>query len=401
MQLKTVLITTALIFLGYSAFAQSHKVTTAWNHLQHDEFKEAYEAIEEAIEHPRTEDDAQAWYYRGVILMSLANTEDYQDLHADPVQTQLDAFESLEKANELDRRGRYEREIAESLENLTLNFFNIGVEFYNEEQYDRASEFFENYLRGLEILGADKDQDGIFYAGYAAYMNDDLDLAEERLSTLADHGYDDETIYVLLSEMYLDHREDTTTAIEVIEQGREEFPGSEQLTLTKIDIFLQQDRVEEVVNDLEQAVEEHPENYDLKFVLGTAYDEVGEEEKAIEMYKEVADAREDEFDANYNLGAMLFNKGAQINNKALDVEDDEKADELQEEAREYFKDAKPYLEKAHELDNEHRHTMISLRAVYFQLNEGDKGRQIDNRLEQVHGEGLEDDEIGGEGEIEE
>ena len=396
---KAALLSSLFLFLAYTAFAQSHRVTSAWNHLQHEEYEQAYEAIEKAIEHPRTKDDAQAWYYRGSILMTLAGTEEYRELHANPVETQLDAYESFKKAHEYDSRGRYEQEILQSIEGLALNFFNVGVEFYNEQQYAQSNQFFENYLEALELLGAEKDMDGVFYSGYSAYMSENYELAKERFSTLIDEGYDDEAPYSILTEYYLEQEKDTSQALKMIEKGRDQFPASERLILTQVDIYVQQNRVDELITELENAIEEYPENYDLRFVLATAYDQVEKSDKALEQYRVVTEGRPDDFDANYNLGAMLFNKGARTANKAIDAEDDEKAKKYDEEAKEIFNEARPYLEKAHELDDEHRHTMISLRQVYFRIDEADQAQRIDNRLEELYGEGLQDDQ-GAEGEIE-
>jgi hypothetical protein len=78
---------------------------------------------------------------------------------------------------------------------------------------------------------------------------------------------------------------------------------------------------------------------------------------------------ENNFYANYSLGALYFNKAVQIQNKAGMELDDKKYAEMVKEMDVYFGLALPYLERAYELKNSEVAVVESLKSIYFRLRE--------------------------------
>ena len=89
----------ALIATG--AFAQSSKVTSAWNYQRYKELDKAQKSIDDAAKHESTMNEAKTWHYRGKIYSDIAKSTEpeYKNLSPDPL---WEAAISFQKVLELD-----------------------------------------------------------------------------------------------------------------------------------------------------------------------------------------------------------------------------------------------------------------------------------------------------------
>lgn len=73
----------------------------------------------------------------------------------------------------------------------------------------------------------------------------------------------------------------------------------------------------------------------------------------------------DYFNAIYNLGALYFNEAGDILKTAGDIKDNKVYEQETKRAEALLQKALPHLEKAHQLDDKDRNTLISLKELYF------------------------------------
>ena len=97
-------------------------------------------------------------------------------------------------------------------------------------------------------------------------------------------------------------------------------------------------------------------------------------------YKKAIELKDDYFDANYNLGAMIYNQGADMNNAANDIKDNKKYNDAKAKADERLKQALPYLEKANEINPKDKNTLISLKQVYARIGDQVKYQKAKEEL---------------------
>lgn len=376
-----------LLALIVTTSCQTGKVTTALNQKDAGNFEEALETInaavdpsnekaEKTIEWPRT------WEVRGEIYQSIYQSEDkaVKKLADDPLQ---EALRSYKKALELDEDDKFSKSIKIKLTLLTNDFTNKAIEAFNEENYDKALQAFENILeiQNTDVIKADNpeavDTVILYNAGLAAYNSQNYDKAIEYYQKAADYGYNGARTYSLLSESYKLNN-DTLGALQVLKEGFEKYPDDNNILTSMIQVYLDMDQTEEAMKYLNMAIQQDPTNATFYFALGTLHEKQGNEQEAIDAYEKAIELDDEYFDAFYNLGALYYNKGVnqiEVAN-AVPPNENERYQEELEKANVWFRKALPYMERCLELNPDHPMTLESLKNLYYRLKMMDKYNKI-------------------------
>lgn len=380
--MKKIMITLALLMTVTAVMSQRFERTNAFNYNRNGEYDKAREAIDKAIEHNRTMDDATTWMYRGIIYLNIYLSEEYR--HLDDAALEK-ALESLNKAVELDERDRLnqEVEIIPRIEAIGQLYFEEAVNQFNMTDFGAAADLFEKaYAVGEHI---DKvDTLAMVNAALASTRAEEYERAVALYGQAKEIGVEDAELYRNLAFAYRG-LEDREKMMETINRGRELYPDDSGLLLEEINAYLAVGEGDKVVDDLKRLVEEDPENYSIFFVLGTIYgDETNEEmfdtEAAATYYERAIEIEPNYYDAVYNLGALYINESNKIQVIANDLPltaEDEYA-ELTEEANELIRKALPHLEKAYELNPNDAETRNVLRTVYIRFNDMDKLQMLED-----------------------
>ena len=159
------------------------------------------------------------------------------------------------------------------------------------------------------------------------------------------------------------------------------FEDDQGLINTEINLFIQLGRTAELIEKLSEAIAMDPENDLLYFNRGTIYDQEGSFELAEKDYKLALEINTVSFGTNYNLGALYFNYGVKLKGQASDAKSDVKYKSLTKQANDNFSKALPYMEKALELDEKDKNTIMSLKQLYALKGDYDKSNQMKKLLE--------------------
>jgi len=65
--MKRLLVLVAMLITASSVFAQKSERTNAFMYNKNGQYDKAKEAIDKAVEHPKTIEDSKTWMYRGII----------------------------------------------------------------------------------------------------------------------------------------------------------------------------------------------------------------------------------------------------------------------------------------------------------------------------------------------
>lgn len=413
---KTFLMIPALL-LTMQVFAQSDRVTSAWNNLKYNELEKGKENINKAIKHEDTKNEAKTWFYRGNIYFAIdtSTNPDFKKLSNNPKDK---VIESYKRCSELDEAGRYKtnNKMVENVIKTGIQLFNAGAQDYNKalktkrgadtglsvkdslamiEDFKKSLTHFENHFTSKELAGkysqyikSNMEKAGIdpkkpfLFAGYSAFQIGEYQKAKKYLRELVKGDSDKERAYLFLSDVYLETG-DTTKALGVIDSGRKEMPGNESLQTRMLRIYQQSGNVEKLIENLESSIEANPEELQLYRVLAGTYENLSKEErekgnaekaqeykdKAKNTYGRLLEKFPYNFKANYNLGIMYYNIGVDKYQEASEVEDSEKIMKLQEEGGEQFEKAVPYLEKAFYKNCGDDDLFSSLKNVYQRTNQ--------------------------------
>lgn len=390
-----------ICFLATLAVAQKAKVQTAYNYYKepYKQFDKAKEAIDEAVANESTSSMPKAWYYRGLIYSSLYQNEKYGALCINCLEI---AYESFKKVNELDPKNEWADEINTMRIPWVMNkLFSEGVDQFKDKDYSGALSTFESVQKM-----SPNDTSAILNSAYSAERAGQPDKAIQYYQKLLGMHYADPKIYLAQANLYK-QKGDAEKALETVRNGRNEFPKDLNLMLAEINILLTKGDNAAATKALDDAIAQDPNNQNLYLALGSTYDNLANPKgpdgkdapkpanateyfsKAEDAYKKGLAINPDNYELNYNLGALYFNQAAEMANAANDLKSDELYNKAKGKFEEKFKQAQPFLEKALDLNPNkteedgqlYQGTLNSLKQLYARIGEMDKYNKIKNLLE--------------------
>ena len=363
---------------GLTALAQPNKVQSAIIYIRYGEFDKAKEAIDAAVAHPKTIQSAKAWYYRGEVHLGL-----YGDTAFGPrFPEALDiALESYRRCIELDTKADHKEDAAKKVANIQGSFYNEGVEAYVNRNYSAAMRRFDQLLQI-----SPNDTSVLFNAALTAGKLNDGAKAMQYWKALLENQYNKPGVFVELARLSKSSG-DTAMALAYLEQGRKAHPNDIGLVIDELNIYLIQGKQELAIDKLNSAIALDPNNANLYFARGTAYDNLKQALKAESDYRQAIAIDSMYFDPTYNLGALYFNAAAEMANEANKIPFSKQKEFLAADAKAKaaFEQARPYLEKAHQLQPEDTNTMVSLQQLYAQLKLNDLSMDMKRKREAGQG----------------
>ena len=192
-----------------------------------------------------------------------------------------------------------------------------------------------------------------------------------------------EMIFKNLSNNYA-MLENPEKALEVIAQGREEFPNSYSLLIDEANLYYRAGDNAKFKEKLEEAINLNPTEPTLYYNVGVMNMNQGNIDEAIANFEKAIELKPDYADAYNNIGAAIIEKAGPIieeMNKSLS--DFDKYDKLQAQQFEIYKEALPYYEKAYEISTENLSIIQTLMGLYENLEMTDKLDTIKAVYEQL------------------
>lgn len=379
--MKKLLLILTILVIASTGMAQKSERTNAFMYNKNAQYDKAKEAIDKAVVHPRTVDDAKTWMYRGIIYLNLVFSDDFANLSEDPLQ---ESFNSFKKAIELDPDNKLKRsdDIDPRVEAIGQQYFAYGVDDFNASDYTKAADKFKKsyevaaYINKIDTLA-------LLNAALASVRGEEYQQSLDYYQELLEIGFNESDVYKNMALAYR-NLENNDAMFATLRTGREKYPDDAGLMLEEINAYLSIGQGAKVVDDLKLLVGKDPTNYSIFFVLGTIYgDEANAEmydlEKAEMYYTKSLEINPDYYDAVYNLGALYINESnkLQVAANELPLDETKKYDEMTEEANIIIKKALPLLEKSNELQPGNEETLSVLRSIYIRFNMTEKLESIE------------------------
>jgi len=381
---KIFLILIAVFFATSFAYSQKSKVRAAYNYYKepYQEYDKAKDAIDAAILDDQSKAMEMTWYYRGLIYSALYKSEKYGFLCNKCLET---AYEAYSKSLEINPANEWADEIKViRIPWITNQIFGMGVDKFKAKNYEDALASFEYVLKISPT-----DTSVLLNSAYSAELAGKHDKAEQYYGKLVSMKYRDDKIYLALSNLYKQDK-DTTRALSTLKDARKIFPDTLSLMLAEINILLASGKNSEATEALNEAIKKDPKNQSLYLALGSGYDNLANPKdangndlpkpanyiedmaKAEEAYKQGLAINSNNFEINFNLGALYFNQAAEMANAANNIKSNDEFAKAKQAYDEKFKAAEPYLEKALELNPNDKSTLSSLKQLYVRTGEKEK-----------------------------
>lgn len=404
--MKRLLLTVALCVAASSAsFAQKKAVKEAQGIAKGDkaDFTEARSLIKGALENLETKDDAQTWYVAGFIEDQQFSAErTKQILGQQPNEPVMyDALIAIlpyfKKAYELDQlpnekgkiKPKYSKDIKSILSADHVYYFNGGAYYFDQKDYKKAYDFFNQYLEISELpmfegtQTAEKDSTFMtvqFYAAVAATQLGDSPTAIKALERAKDTDFRQNDIYQYLAYEY-QQAKDTVNFEKVLEEGMAKFPNEEYYLMNLINNYIYSGRNEKAIEYLNTAITKDPNNSQLYHVMGMVY-ETGLKDyaNAEKFFSKALELNPEAVESLSSLGRVYYNQGVNKQGEANMINDSKKYQEELTVAKDLFKKALPYFEKAHQLKPDESEYKIALRGIYYNLNMGPELEAIEAEM---------------------
>ena len=404
--MKRLLLTVALCVAASSAsFAQKKAVKEAQGIAKGDkaDFTEARALIKGALVNPETKDDAQAWYVAGFIEDQQFSAErTKQILGQQPNEPVM--YEALgailpyfKKAYELDQlpnekgkiKPKYSKDIKSILGADHVYFFNGGAYYFDQKDYKKAYDFFNQYLEISELpmfegtQTAEKDSTFMtvqFYAAVAATQLQDSPIAIKALERAKSSDFRLNDVYQYLSYEYK-QAGDSVNYVKTLEEGYAKFPNEEFFLMSLIDAYIQSSQNEKAISYLNTAIAQKPSDSQLYHALGIVYETgIKDYAKAEETFKKALEVNPESVESMSALGRIYYNQAVNKQGEANMINDSKKYQEELTIAKDLFKQALPYFQKAHEMKPSESEYMVALRGIYYNLNMGPELEAIEAEM---------------------
>jgi len=275
---KSFILTALILFSGLFVNGQNNKVVSAWNYLtqferdsDNDALVKAREAIDAALAHEKTMGNSKTWHYKGLIELKLSSSEAHKDVAGDAVDKAAEAFS---KSLELDNKNRYRDDNIQNLRVLTTILGDQGIGHFKGEDFKNAYGSFNKILNINDIVSEyskKKPPMDTSSMKNAALCAQKAELDSEALSIyekIYDAGIKEIGVLTSLGALYK-KTGDEAKAKKIRMEARELFPENQGILIDEINEMLADEKQEQAIGLLEEAIANEPDKAEYHFVMGS------------------------------------------------------------------------------------------------------------------------------------
>ena len=368
---KYLLFTGILLCVSIGTMAQKSRVISANNLLESENYQEAKEAIDLAVINPKTADWPRTYLVKGLLCQVAFEAgfekEDEKKTKLYPDQLYL-AYDSYEKALELDTKKRIHSSVETQYYELANSFQKLGQRHYLRREYNQALKAFELALKVSEspLISVKIDTSLIYNTAMAAYESKSWDKAVQYLSSLDKDSYSPGTT-LLLQKAYMAVGDSISGEL-VLNDGIGKYDYNQTIVLQLVDLYVASNRWAEAFTLMDSAILHQPDNYYFPWTRGLLYQNLEQYELAIEDLQHASKLAPEEVTIYYNLGICYYNMGVEIDKKALQIRSNKEYRATRAEAKKSFQKAVVWFEKAYEANPGHQPTILKLYQLYSRLD---------------------------------
>ena len=360
-----------LLSLSISLTAQKSKVLAVKQMIDAGKYEEAKEAIEDAIGNSKTSGWHRTYYMKGLLCQTAYEAgiekKETKKINLYPDQLYV-AFDSYEKALELDARERVHELISNHFYSLANDFRSMGKELFDRGDYEESLRAFEHaiLIGESELLSTRTDTSLVYNAAMAAYEDGNWEKAVKYLTGLHEDAHSEKTSILLATA--LKNNGDSIRSIEILREGAELYDFEESVVIYLVNELTFSGQLDAALEVLNDAIKVHPDDFIFHWARGLVYRRLNNYNMAISSFLAAAELAPDMPTLYYHIGLSYYNIGIDLRESALNITEIEKYQQVRQQYREKFAEAVKWLERARELDPENENIETSLHQLYYQLD---------------------------------
>lgn len=309
----------------------------------------------------------------GEVIMSTALMGGYDNfMKALPLDTVVDAKGKV--------KTKYSKEIKNLISGHYNDFTQAGIDFYNAKDYQNAYNAWATFAKiseNPEMFGVKAENlqpdsvvaNFIMNAGLAAWQMGDNELASKTFKQAAEKGYDNENIwqYGLATAIQANQPD---LLLYFANEGNNRYGDTDtQYINSLINFYLQNERYDDAINYLKEAVQKNPQGAQYYALEGIIYDAKDDLDTAKGLYEKAIALDPENGLGNYYLGRSLLLEASKLDD-SFDGPNSQYEEFKNAKLVPLYKDAVVYLEKAYEVDPNNRDSALKmLEQLYYVLND--------------------------------
>lgn len=378
--MKQYLIIILLLGLTLSVSGQKSRVLAVKQMIDAGKYDEAKEAIELAVWNDRTSSWHRTYYTKGLLCQTAyeagVEKNDSKKTKLYPDQLFV-AYDSYEKALELDASERMHMHIEQHYYSLANDFKSMGEELFQKSEYKEALRAFEHamLIAGSDLVSVKTDTSLVYNAAMAAYESQNWEKAIEYLSVLHEYAYSTKASLLLAMAWY--NTGDTIQSEEVMMEGVELYQYDEMMLTYLINELAGSGRLETAIDVLNRAVEARPDNFLFLWARGLVYRRMNNYDEAIRNFRLAAEMAPDKPTLYYHIGVSYYNVGIDLRENALTIAENDEYQKVRAQYLDRFREAVKWLERSYELDPSNEKIVSRLNQLYYLLNMKEEQKVLD------------------------
>lgn len=371
----------AILFTGCSVFSplQKGKVISLYHLIETEKFEDAKIAAEKMIEDEEASQWAATWMARGYLCQTAYkngmdnNNSNLYALYPDQLYV---AWDSYERALEIDPKERLKRQLAPKYVLLANDLQKLGMANLTDRKYSDALRAFEKAMEIEKIPFLDLQQDTVllYNAALAAYESRKWPIAIRYFEKLHDAGYSQNATHLLFRSLMV--QGDTTAAEDVLFEGIEAYDDHENLVILLARFLMDQSREQEAIAVIDRGIDENPVNALLFYNKGLVFQMSNNYQQAIEAYKMAVDLDPDYLMAYANIATCYYNIGVTYEENTLRLTNNRKVKEKRKKSEKAFESALIWLDATVAKKPEDIWIIERISQLYHQLGKPDKTRGL-------------------------
>jgi tetratricopeptide (TPR) repeat protein len=363
--------------LAIAASGQKSKVLAVTQMIDAGKFEEAKEEIELAIWNDKTSRWPRTYYAKGLLCQTAFEGGKKTNLYPDQLFV---AYDSYEKALELDVRERLHNSIRQKYYLLANDFIKLGQELYQKNDYCASFRAFESALLigNSELVSAKTDTNLVYNTAMAAYECENWDKAIQFLTGLHEDAYST-NVTLLLATASL-QAGDSIRSQEVLKEGLVLYQYDEPLVMYLVNLLAESGSLDAAMEIIDRAVKARPDSYRFHWAKGLIYRRMNNYKEAVDSFLKAAEISPDQALLCYHLGVCYYNMGIELRESALKIDVNDEYLEIREQYLEKFREAVKWLELSYALDPTDEETVSKLYQLYYQLQMKEEQEKLQHLL---------------------
>lgn len=360
---------------------QKSQIISVFHLIETAKYNEAKGVVEEMVNQEESADWARLWFARGLLSQTAyregikKNDKKLYELYPDQLYV---AFDSYERAVELDPQGKLAKQLKPNYVLLVNDFQSLGEKEFKAGKYPESLKAFEHALCITDLieLSTQVDTGLVYNAAIAAYEGERWNSAIEHLGRLHLYQHSANVAHLLFNAQM--NAGDTLKAKQVLEESIRMYEEHETLVLLLADLHVRLEDSNEAIRVLDEAIVRSPENATYHNTKGLIYQKDEAYNEAISAYEQAIALDPEDLMAHLNIATCYYNIGVEIEEATLKMTNIYLVQREKEKSAEALEAALEWLDKVYEKEPEDLVVRNRLYELYRLLRVNDKVNILEN-----------------------